>query len=117
MSFRNVEELLAVRGIEISYEPVRRWVLKFGCTFARNIRRCRPCPTGLWHLDEMIVMIKGKKRYLWRAVDALVAHNPLTWTYNSKTASLVAGSQRREWWARQDSNLQPDGYEPSALTS
>ena len=70
LSFRDVEDLLGERGIEISYETVRRWVLKFGGTFARNIRRRRPRPHEQWHLDEMIVMIKGKKQYLWRAVDA-----------------------------------------------
>src|SRR4051812_38276365 len=50
-SFRDVEELLAERGIETSYETVRRWVLKFGPAFARNLRRLRPRPTGKWHLD------------------------------------------------------------------
>jgi putative transposase len=53
-----------------SCETVRRWVLKFGCTYARNIRRRRPRPHEQWHLDEMIVMIKGQRHYLWRAGDA-----------------------------------------------
>ena len=70
LSYRDVEDLLAERGLEISYETVRRWVLKFGCTFARNIRRRRPRPHEQWHLDEMIVRISGKRHYLWRAVDA-----------------------------------------------
>ena len=70
LSYRDVEELLAERGLEISYETVRRWVCKFGRTFARDIRRRRPRPHAQWHLDEMIVMIKGKRHYLWRAVDA-----------------------------------------------
>ena len=70
LSYRDVEDLLAERGLEISYETVRRWVLKFGCTFARNIRRRRPRPHEQWHLDEMIVRIGGKPHYLWRAVDA-----------------------------------------------
>ena len=51
-------------GLEISYETIRRWVLKFGCTFARNIRHRRPRPHEQWHLDEMIVMIAGKRQYL-----------------------------------------------------
>ena len=55
LSYRDVEELLAERGIETSYETVRRWVLKFGPAFARNLRRLRPRPTGTWHLDEMVV--------------------------------------------------------------
>jgi transposase-like protein len=65
-----VEELLAERGIGSSYETVRRWVLKFGPMFARNLRRLRPRPTGRWHLDEMVVRIGSKKMYLWRAVDS-----------------------------------------------
>lgn len=70
LSYRDVEDLLAERGLEISYETVRRWVLKFGCTYASNIRHRRPGPHEQWHLDEMIVMIKGRKQHLWRAVDA-----------------------------------------------
>jgi putative transposase len=70
LSYRDVEDLVAERGLEISYETVRRWVIKFGCTFARNIRQRRACPHGKWHLDEMMVMIKGKRHHLWRAVDA-----------------------------------------------
>src|SRR4028119_1130433 len=70
LSYRDVEELLAERGIETSYETVRRWVLKFGPAFARNLRRLRPRPTGTWYLDEMVVSIQGKRTYLWRAVDS-----------------------------------------------
>src|SRR4028119_99159 len=70
LSYRDVEELLAERGIETSYETVRRWVLKFGPAFARNLRRLRPRPTGRWHLDEMVVSIQGRRMYLWRAVDS-----------------------------------------------
>ena len=53
LSFRDVEELLAQRGIEVSYETIRCWTLKFGGLFAQNLRRSRPTPTGRWHLDEM----------------------------------------------------------------
>jgi putative transposase len=70
LSYRDVEELLAERGIETSYETVRRWVSKFGPLFARNLRRLRPRPTGTWHLDEMVVSIQGRRMYLWRAVDS-----------------------------------------------
>src|SRR5215217_8834162 len=70
LSYRAVEELLAERRIETSYETVRRWVLKFGPLFARNLRRLRPRPTATWHLDEMVVSIQGKRTYLWRAVDS-----------------------------------------------
>src|SRR5215203_6102139 len=70
LSYRDVEELLAERGIETSYETVRRWVLKFGPLFARNLRWVRPKPTSTWHLDEMVISIQGRRMYLWRAVDS-----------------------------------------------
>src|SRR6201993_1929602 len=69
LSYRDVEELLAERGLDISYETVRRWVLKFGPAIARRLRRCRPRPSNRWHLDEMVVRIAGRQMYLWRAVD------------------------------------------------
>ena len=69
LSYRDVEELLAERGLDISYETVRRWVLKFGPVIARRLRRCRPRPSNRWHLDEMVVRIAGEQMYLWRAVD------------------------------------------------
>jgi putative transposase len=70
LSYRDVEEVLAERGLEISYETIRRWVIKFGPACARNLRHLRPRPTGIWHLDEMVVSIQGKRMYLWRAVDS-----------------------------------------------
>ena len=69
LSYRDVEELLAERGIEVSYETVRRWVLKFGPTIAQNLRRLRPRLSPRWHLDETAVRIGGRLMYLWRAVD------------------------------------------------
>src|SRR6478735_7679995 len=69
LSYRDVEELLAERGLDLSYESVRSWVLKFGPAIARGLRRCRPRPSDRWHLDEMVVRIAGKQMYLWRAVD------------------------------------------------
>jgi putative transposase len=56
-------------GLDISYETVRSWVLKFGPVIARQLRRRRPRPSDRWHLDEMVVRIAGKRMYLWRAVD------------------------------------------------
>ena len=70
LSFRDVEEMLAERGIDVSNETVRCWSLKFGRLFAQNLRRSRPKPTGRWHLDEMVMKIRGKRLPLWRAVDA-----------------------------------------------
>src|SRR5205807_8139571 len=70
LSFRDVEELLAERGIDVSYETIRRWVAVFGPVIARRLRAMRPKPHTTWHLDEMFVSIGGKRMYLWRAVDA-----------------------------------------------
>src|SRR5215207_8625354 len=70
LSFRDVEELLAERGIVITYESIRRWVLTFGPVIAHRLRARRPKPHGRWHLNEMCVRIRGKQMYLWRAVDA-----------------------------------------------
>lgn len=69
LSLRDVEELLAQRGVEVSYETIRCWTLKFGRQFAHNLRRSRPSPMGRWHLDEMVVKIGGDRMFLWRAVD------------------------------------------------
>ena len=69
LSYRDVEDLLAERGLDISYETVRSWVLKFGPVIARRLRRRRPRPSNRWHLDEMVVRIAGDRMYLWRAVD------------------------------------------------
>ena len=69
LSFRDVEDLMAERGIDVSYETVRFWTRKFGRLFGYNLRKARPGPTGRWHLDEMVVRIAGQRMYLWRAVD------------------------------------------------
>jgi len=69
LSIRDVEELMALRGIQVSREAVRCWVNKFGPLIAANLRRRRDAPTGRWHLDEMVVKIAGRRMYLWRAVD------------------------------------------------
>src|SRR5258708_12756356 len=64
-----VEELLAVRDIELTYETVRRWAVKFGLGIARRIRSAALARGDKWHLDEVVVTINGKKHWLWRAVD------------------------------------------------
>src|ERR1700730_3279288 len=74
LSLRNVEDLLAERGIDISHETIRFWWNRFGPMFAAEIRknrvaRLRRFPQWRWHLDEVFVKINGKLRYLWRAVD------------------------------------------------
>jgi len=69
LSFRNVEDLLAERGITVTYETIRQWCLTFGPEYARGIRYRRGRPGDTWFLDEAFVRIGGKQRYLWRAVD------------------------------------------------
>jgi len=69
LSYRDVEELLAERGVIVTYETVRQWCQKFGQTYANALRRRRPRPGDKWHLDEVFVSINGAQQYLWRAVD------------------------------------------------
>ena len=69
LSYRDVEDLLSERGIDLSYETVRRWALKFGQAYAYRLRRFRSRSDARWHLDEVFVTINGKRMYLWRAVD------------------------------------------------
>jgi putative transposase len=69
LSLRMVEEMLAARGIEVSHETVRQWAMKFGESFAKQIRRRLPAPGDKWHLDEVAISIAGRKHWLWRAVD------------------------------------------------
>lgn len=69
LSLRDVEELLAQRGIDVSYETIRCWTKKFGPLIARRLRKRRPTPSPRWHLDEMVCWIGGRRMYLWRAVD------------------------------------------------
>ncbi len=69
LSFRDVEDLLAERGITVSYEAIRQWCLKFGPRYARNLKRRQGRLGDTWHLDELFVSIRGRRHYLWRAVD------------------------------------------------
>ena len=70
LSFRDVEDLLAERGIAVSYETVRRWVNHFGPMIAAQLRKRGPKPHAVWRLDEVHLKIDGRMVYLWRAVDA-----------------------------------------------
>src|SRR5256712_7609155 len=69
LSFRDVEEILAQRGVVVTYETVRQWCLTFGQSYANELRRRRPRCGDKWYMDEMVLTIRGKKHYLWRAVD------------------------------------------------
>jgi putative transposase len=69
LSLREVELILAARGIVVSYETIREWSLRFGRTYATTLKRRRPKSDDKWFLDEVFVRIQGKLHYLWRAVD------------------------------------------------
>jgi len=69
LSFRDVEDLLAERGIVVSYEAIRFWCLKFGPEYARRLRKKQSRLGDIWHVDEVFVKIQGQQMYLWRAID------------------------------------------------
>jgi putative transposase len=69
LSLREVELILAERGIGVTHESIRQWCRKFGADFARKLRQRRPKPGDTWHLDEVFLKIGGELHYLWRAVD------------------------------------------------
>jgi transposase-like protein len=69
LSFRDVEELMHERGVDVSYETIRRWVDKFASKYAKRIKSRSEPPSPVWHLDEVYTKINGKMVYLWRAVD------------------------------------------------
>ena len=70
LSTADVEDLLAERGVVVTREAVRLWVNRFGRHFAQCVRRDRPRPNDKWHLDEVVITIRGKKQWLWRAIEA-----------------------------------------------
>ena len=69
LSFRDVEDLMAERGIMVTYETIRLWCLKFGPKYARTLKRRQGRLGDTWHLDELFLTIRGRRQYLWRAVD------------------------------------------------
>ena len=69
LSLRDIELILAERGVVVSYESIRRWCLRFGTEFAAKLRKRRPRPGDTWHMDEVYLKINGELFYLWRAVD------------------------------------------------
>jgi len=70
LSLRDVEDLLAERGVVVSYESIRIWCQRFGTPMAVKIRRDRSVPADKWHLDEVMFSIRGRQNWLWPAVDA-----------------------------------------------
>ena len=69
LSFRDVEEVPAERGIDVSKKAVRQWFLKLGLQIAGNLRRSRPRPSPRWHIDEMVIETRSRIFWLWRLVD------------------------------------------------
>ena len=69
LSFRDVEDLLAERGITVSYEAIPLWCLRFGPQYARRLKQRQGRLADTWHPDELFVSIQGCRQYLWRAVD------------------------------------------------
>jgi putative transposase len=69
LSLRDVELILAERGIVVTHESIRHWCIRFGAEFAQRLRKRRPRPGDTWHLDEVFIRINGGLQYLWRAVD------------------------------------------------
>jgi len=94
LSFRDVEEMLAMRGVVLTYETVREWCLKFGLTYANDLRRRSPRPGDRWHLDEVFLKINGRLHYLWgnwnwdRCILRSNRYQPMT----------KSGCSCRNWW-------------------
>jgi putative transposase len=104
LSLRMVEELLLERGIDVSYETVRRWSVKFGPALARELRRRAPRPGDVWHLDEVRVSIRGRVHWLWRAVDqhGLVLDEILQRRRNKRAARrLLVRLLKKQGWRPQ----------------
>ncbi len=108
LSYRDVEDLLAERGLDISYESVRRWFLKFGAPIARNLRRMRPTPRDYWHFDEMVIVIRGQRHWLWRAVDN--EGEVLDFLVQSKRNARAASKLMRRL-------LKKQGWAPTRITT
>ena len=101
LSLRMVEEMLLERGIDVSYETVRRWGAKFGPALARELRRRAPRPGDVWHLDEVRVVIRGRVRWLWRAVDqhGIVLDEILQRRRDRRAARrLLVGLLKKQGW-------------------
>jgi hypothetical protein len=94
LSLRDVELILAERGIVVTHESIRHWCLKFGTDFAGRLRRRRPRPGDTWHLDEVFIRIRGVQHYLWR-----MASSWIFWCRSDEMAPLPSGSSSNCWAA------------------
>ena len=112
LSLRDVEELLAERGIEVSREAIRMWAIKFGPQIGKNLRRRQARPTGRWHVDERVIKTGGETRWLWRAVDdeGVVLDMLVQRRRNKKPAPLQAPEDHR----RRAETIPRTGWRPTA---
>jgi len=108
LSFRDIEDLLAERGSDISYETVRRWFLKFGTPIAADLRRIRANSSDHWHLDEMLIVIASRRYRLWRAVDH--EGEDLDFLVRSRRNAKVAKKRMKKL-------LEKKGFSPSRVVT
>ena len=106
LSYRDIQKMMMYRGIEVTYEAIRLWCCKFAQSYAHQIRRKRPKPADKWHLDEVVIKIKGKQYYLWRAVDK-----------NGQVLDILMQSRRNEAAANKFFRklLKPQGFAPRVI--
>ncbi len=88
LSYRNIEEMMAKRGVPLTYETVREWCQKFGSLYAMLLRRKRAHIGSKWHLDEVFIKMNGVQHYLWRAVD-----------HNGAVIDILVQPKRDRWAA------------------
>ena len=99
LSLREVEELMLERGVDVSYETIRRWTVKFGPLIAHVLRRRQPRPGDVWHLVEVVVKIAGRSYWLWRAVDqhGVVLEEILQSRRNKRAAKRLLVKLIKRW--------------------
>ncbi len=99
LSLREVEELMLERGVDVSYETIRRWTVKFGPLITHVLRRRQPRPGDVWHLDEVVVKIAGRSYWLWRAVDqhGVVLEEILQSKRNKRAAKRLLVKLMKRW--------------------
>jgi hypothetical protein len=112
LSYRDVEEILLERGVDVTHEAIRQWCLKFGQDYANQLKHRRAQPGDKWHLDEVFLTINGQRHYLWRAVDQDLRE--LGRNYRDKAGGLSAGAVSIEPKVRP--LLSGDGINPNNLT-
>ena len=113
LGLRMVEEMLAARGIEATYQTVRRRALKFGAAIARRIRANAPACGDKWHLDEVVVTISGQKHWLWRAVDQQGATlDVLVQCRRTRRAKRTDAQAHEEVWPRSAPPAFMPGHRP-----